>query len=123
MNFVSMRGGYFLHEVSTGSQIRLTTIPSTRLFLPQDLLYVGWTEPGEWFQRYSRCDTRRNIRRPISFNTSNRGRKQYQADVNGKDVTGPSADRVDKRPLADPLGLASMGTTWNLAFATFQSSV
>jgi hypothetical protein len=61
--------------------------PFEKVHPPEGLLYVGWTEPGEWF----------NITVDVAHGgvyhgdllyTSNRG-GTISLDVNGRDVTGP----------------------------------
>src|SRR5580658_5586193 len=52
-----------------------------------DLLYVGWTEPGEWFN--VTVDVAHSGTYAADFlYTSNRG-GTISVDVNGKDATGP----------------------------------
>ncbi|RXH56508.1 hypothetical protein [Granulicella sibirica] len=52
-----------------------------------DLLYVGWTEPGEWF-RITVDATHAGTYSMDLLYTSNRG-GTVSVDVNGKDATGP----------------------------------
>jgi hypothetical protein len=60
--------------------------PFEKVHPPKDLLYVGWTEPGEWFQ--ITVDTARaGVYTGDLLYTSNRG-GTISIDVNGKDVTG-----------------------------------
>jgi hypothetical protein len=53
---------------------------------PESLLYVGWTEPGEWFNITIQT-ARAGIYIADLLYTSNRG-GSISIDVNGKDVTG-----------------------------------
>jgi hypothetical protein len=54
---------------------------------PENQLYVGWTEPGEWFKITVQVD-RAGIYIADLLYTSNRG-GAISLDVNGKDATGP----------------------------------
>ncbi len=54
---------------------------------PEGLLYVGWTEPGEWF-RITVNVARAGLYRADLLYTSNRG-GTLSLDVNGQDATGP----------------------------------
>jgi hypothetical protein len=54
---------------------------------PKDLLYVGWTEPGEWFNITVDVAKAGKYKADLLF-TSNRG-GSISLDVNGQDATGP----------------------------------
>jgi hypothetical protein len=54
---------------------------------PENLLYVGWTEPGEWF-RITVDVAQAGVYSADLLYTSNRG-GTISMDVNGKDATGP----------------------------------
>jgi hypothetical protein len=54
---------------------------------PENQLYVGWTEPGEWFNITVQV-AHAGIYRADLLYTSNRG-GAISLDVNGKDATGP----------------------------------
>ena len=54
---------------------------------PQDHLYVGWTEPGEWFNITVQTVYAGTYVADLLY-TSNRG-GTISIDVNGKDATGP----------------------------------
>src|ERR1700757_2823395 len=54
---------------------------------PENLLYVGWTEPGEWL-RISVDVAQAGVYSADLLYTSNRG-GAISLDVNGKDATGP----------------------------------
>src|SRR6202142_670165 len=61
--------------------------PFDKIVPPADLLYVGWTEPGEWFN--VTVDVTHSGTYAADFlYTSNRG-GTISVDVNGKDATGP----------------------------------
>lgn len=61
--------------------------PFDKITPPADMPYVGWTEPGEWFN-ISVNVTRAGIYSADFLYTSNRG-GSISVDVNGKDATGP----------------------------------
>src|SRR5277367_4051819 len=54
---------------------------------PKDQLYVGWTEPGEWFNLTVDVANAGDYSSDLLY-TSNRG-GSISLDVNGKDATGP----------------------------------
>jgi hypothetical protein len=54
---------------------------------PENQLYVGWTEPGEWFNITVQVDHAGVYTADLLY-TSNRG-GTISLDVNGKDATGP----------------------------------
>ena len=56
---------------------------------PENQLYVGWTEPGEWFNITVQV-ARAGVYSADLLYTSNRG-GTISLDVNGKDATGPIA--------------------------------
>ena len=54
---------------------------------PENQLYVGWTEPGEWFNITVQVAHSGAYSADLLY-TSNRG-GTISIDVNGKDATGP----------------------------------
>ncbi len=56
---------------------------------PENQLYVGWTEPGEWFNLTVQA-AHSGVYTADLLYTSNRG-GTISMDVNGKDATGPLA--------------------------------
>jgi len=56
---------------------------------PADQLYVGWTEPGEWFRITVNVASASVYSADLLY-TSNRG-GSISVDVNGKEATGPLA--------------------------------
>lgn len=60
--------------------------PFNKTVPPADLLYVGWTEPGEWFKVTVDVVESATYAANVLY-TSNRG-GAISIDVNGKDVTG-----------------------------------
>ena len=92
--------------------------PFDKIVPPADLLYVGWTEPGEWFN--VTVDVAESGTYAADFlYTSNRG-GTISVDVNGKDATGPLEITSHKGSCRHG-GLASMAPLES-GFATFQSS-
>jgi len=63
--------------------------PYSKVRPPADQLYVGWTEPGEWF-RITVNVAHAGVYNANLLYTSNRG-GSISVDVNGKDATGPLA--------------------------------
>jgi hypothetical protein len=62
--------------------------PYDKIVPPRDLLYVGWTAPGEWFNITVDVAHARTYAADFLY-TSNRG-GTISIDVNGKDATGPA---------------------------------
>jgi hypothetical protein len=83
---------------------------------PADLLYVGWTEPGEWFNLT--VDVAKSGTYAADFlYTSNRG-GTISLDVNGKDATGSLQITKTSDP-ADPLAWRQWHH-WNLTSELFK---
>jgi len=61
--------------------------PYDKVQPPVDLLYVGWTEPGEWFNITVNVAHAGTYGADLLY-TSNRG-GTISLDVNGRDATGP----------------------------------
>lgn len=90
--------------------------PFNKVVPPAELLNVGWTEPGEWF------NVAVNVAHAVTYAadflyTSNRG-GTISVDVNGKDATGPLQIATTNDP-ADPLGWRQW-RHWNLASHLFK---
>jgi len=90
--------------------------PFDKIVPPADLPYVGWTEPGEWF------DITVDVRHAGTYTadflyTSNRG-GTISVDVNGKDATGP-LQIVTTYDAADPLAWRQWHH-WNMAPQLFK---
>jgi len=78
--------------------------------------YVGWTEPGEWFN--ITVDAARTGTYDVDFlYTSNRG-GTISIDVNGKDATGP-LQVPTTYDAADPVAWRQWHH-WNLALKFFK---
>ena len=90
--------------------------PFDKTVPPPNLLFVGWTEPGEWFN--ITVDAVRAGTYAADFlYTSNRG-GTISVDVNGNDETGPLRIRSTYDP-ADPLAWRQWHH-WNLATQLFR---
>ena len=85
--------------------------PFNKVVPPPELLYVGWTEPGEWFNITVDAKRAGTYVGDLLY-TSNRG-GTISVDVNGKDATGPVEIQSTSDP-ADPLGWRQWHH-WNLA--------
>ena len=68
---------------------QIDTSPYDLVLPPENQLYVGWTEPGEWFNLTVEV-ARSGLYTSGLLYTSNRG-GTISVDVNGKDATGPLA--------------------------------
>jgi hypothetical protein len=78
---------------------------------PENQLYVGWTEPGEWFNVTVQV-AHSGIYSADLLYTSNRG-GAISIDVNGKDATGPLAI-VSTFNSSDPIAWRQWHH-WNIA--------
>jgi hypothetical protein len=85
--------------------------PYDRALPPRDMLYVGWTEPGEWFNITVNAAKTGTYTADFLY-TSNRG-ATISIDVNGKSATAPLgiASTYDS---ADPVAWRQWHH-WNLA--------
>ena len=90
--------------------------PFDKVVPPRDLLYVGWTEPGEWFN-ITVDVAQAGIYAADFLYTSNRG-GTISVDVNGKDATGLLQITTTYDP-ADPLAWRQWHH-WNLALQLFK---
>lgn len=90
--------------------------PFDKIVPPADVPYVGWTEPGEWFN--ITVDVKRSGTYAADFlYTSNRG-GTISIDVNGTDATGP-LEITTTNDLRDPLAWRQWHH-WNLAPQLFK---
>lgn len=78
---------------------------------PENQLYVGWTEPGEWFNITVQV-ARAGVYAADLLYTSNRG-GTISLDVNGKDASGPLTI-VSTSNAADPIAWRQWHH-WNVA--------
>jgi hypothetical protein len=90
--------------------------PFDKVVPPPDLPYVGWTEPGEWFN-ITVDVTHAGTYAADFLYTSNRG-GTISVDVNGKDATGP-LEITSTYDAADPLAWRQWHH-WNLASQLFK---
>jgi hypothetical protein len=85
--------------------------PYDKVVPPADLLYVGWTEPGEWFNVTLNVAETGDYVANLLY-TSNRG-GEVSFDVNGKPTTGPLTIPTTY-DAADPIAWRQWHH-WNLA--------
>jgi hypothetical protein len=78
---------------------------------PENQLYVGWTEPGEWFNITVQVDHAGVYTADLLY-TSNRG-GTISLDVNGKDANGPLTSPTTFNA-ADPIAWRQWHH-WNIA--------
>jgi hypothetical protein len=90
--------------------------PFNKVVPAADLPYVGWTEPGEWFN-ITVDVTKAGTYAADFLYTSNRG-GTISIDANGKDATGPLEITTTNDP-ADPLAWRQWHH-WNLASQLFK---
>ena len=83
---------------------------------PRDLVYVGWTEPGEWFNITVDVTHAGTYAADLLY-TSNRG-GTISVDVNGSDAAGPLPVASTYDP-ADPVAWRQWHH-WNLATQLFK---
>lgn len=90
--------------------------PFNKALPPADLLYVGWTEPGEWFN--VTVDVTHSGTYAADFLYTSHRDGTISVDVNGKDISGPLqiASTYDSR---DPLAWRQWHH-WNLASPLFK---
>lgn len=89
--------------------------PFDKVVPPANLLYVGWTEPGEWFNITVDVTHSGTYEADLLY-TSNRG-GTISIDVNGKNATGPLQIASTYDP-ADPVAWRQWHH-WNLASQLF----
>ncbi len=85
--------------------------PYDKVIPPADLLYVGWTEPGEWFNLTVNVAEAGEYSADLLY-TSNRG-GTISLDVNGEPATGPLTI-VSTQDAADPVAWRQWHH-WNMA--------
>lgn len=90
--------------------------PFDKIVPPRDLLYVGWTEPGEWFNITVNVARAGTYAADLLY-TSNRG-GTISIDVNGNDATGP-LQIISTFDPADPVAWRQWHH-WNLASQLFK---
>jgi hypothetical protein len=90
--------------------------PFDKIVPSPDLLYVGWTEPGEWFNITVDVARAGTYAADLLY-TSNRG-GTLSVDVNGKDATGTLQILSTSNP-SDPVAWRQWHH-WNLARQLFK---
>ena len=85
--------------------------PYNKVVPPADLLYVGWTEPGEWFNITVQVAETADYIVDLLY-TSNRG-GTISFDVNGESATG-SLSIISTSDAADPVAWRQWHH-WNIA--------
>jgi hypothetical protein len=114
--------GSYLHEFrkNEGVDISFTKFkldpaiddnPYDKVVPPADLLYVGWTVPGEWFNLTVQAAEAGEYSADLLY-TSNRG-GSISLDVNGEPATGP-LNLASTFDAADPVAWRQWHH-WNLA--------
>ena len=93
------------------STVQIDDSPFDLVTPPENQLYVGWTEPGEWFNITVFATRRGNYSADLLY-TSERG-GSISIDVNGKPATGPLTI-ASTYNAADPIAWRQWHH-WNLA--------
>jgi hypothetical protein len=86
--------------------------PFNKVTPPEHLLYVGWTEPGEWFNLTVDVADAGVYTADLLY-TSNRG-AQISFDINGKPMGGDNIKLETTNDPADPIAWRQWHH-WNLA--------
>jgi hypothetical protein len=81
-------------------KVAIDNNPYNKTVPPQNQLYVGWTEPGEWFNITVEVAQAGRYQADLLY-TSNRG-GTISINVNGRDATGP-LNIVSTYDAADPV--------------------
>jgi hypothetical protein len=101
LNEFRMREGVDISYTKLKRQTQIDDSPYNLVKPPPDQLYVGWTEPGEWFNLT--VDVKRAGRYSVDLlYTSNRG-GTISLDCNGKPLTPPIniiSTKNDRDPVA-----------------------
>jgi hypothetical protein len=112
LNEFRMREGVDISYTKFGnSPDRIDDNPWTIVPPPANQLYVGWTEPGEWFSITVDVQHAGTYTADLLY-TSNRG-GSISIDLNGKPASGPLAISSTSNP-ADPVAWRQWHH-WNLA--------
>jgi hypothetical protein len=111
LNEFRMKEGVDTSYTKFGLDPKIDDNPYDKVTPPAGLLYVGWTEPGEWFNVTVDVAETGEYTADLLY-TSNRG-GTISLDVNGESATGPLtiASTYDA---ADPVGWRQWHH-WNLA--------
>jgi hypothetical protein len=87
LNEFRMAEGVDTSYTKFGNDPKIDDNPYNKVVPPANLLYVGWTVPGEWFNLTVQVAHAGLYTADLLY-TSNRG-GAISIDVNGKDATGP----------------------------------
>jgi hypothetical protein len=87
LNEFRMKEGVDTSYTKFGLDPKIDDTPYDKVTPPKELLYVGWTEPGEWFNVTVDVAEAGEYTADLLY-TSNRG-GAISLDVNGVDATGP----------------------------------
>jgi hypothetical protein len=89
LNEFRMNEGVDTSYTKFGNDPKIDDNPYNKVVPPANLMYVGWTVPGEWFNVTVDVAEAGEYAADLLY-TSNRG-GSISIDVNGKDATGPLA--------------------------------
>jgi hypothetical protein len=87
LNEFRMKEGVDTSYTKFGLDPKIDDNPYNKVVPPSALLYIGWTEPGEWFNLTVDVTNTADYITDLLY-TSNRG-GSISFDVNGKPATGP----------------------------------
>ena len=111
LNEFRMNEGVDTSYTKFGLDPKIDDNPYDRVVPPANLLYVGWTVPGEWFNVTVQVAEAGDYSADLLY-TSNRG-GSISIDVNGEPATGPRAI-VSTFDAADPVAWRQWHH-WNVA--------
>jgi len=111
LNEFRMSEGVDTSYTKFGLDPKIDDNPHDKVTPPPNLLYVGWTVPGEWFNMTVQVAKAGEYTADLLY-TSNRG-GTISIDVNGKPATGPLAI-ASTFDAADPIAWRQWHH-WNLA--------
>ena len=111
LNEFRMNEGVDTSYTKFGLEPKIDDNPYNKVVPPAELLYVGWTEPDEWFNLTADVEDSGDYAVGLLY-TSNRG-GTIQLDVNGKPASGP-LKITSTYDAADPVAWRQRHH-WNLA--------
>ena len=111
LNEFRMAEGVDTSYTKFGNDPKIDDNPYNKVVPPANLLYVGWTVPGEWFNLTVQVAQAGDYSADLLY-TSNRG-GTISIDVNGKDATGPLTIQSTADP-SEPVAWRQWHH-WNLA--------
>lgn len=101
LNEFRMHEGVDTSYTKFGHEPKIDDNPYNKVVPPENLLYVGWTEPGEWFNITVQVAKAGEYTADLLY-TSNRG-GAISLDVNGEPATGPLAI-ISTFDASEPIG-------------------